>query len=80
MREAFPIVASLGRRLQRERTGWRDTKALIVLVAQSGSWAAAADLADALGVDASSQEAIFREVYGHSTHTVLTLGGQADGL
>ena len=60
---AFPIVAMLGDRLQRERTGWRDAKALIKLVA-ANDWNAAANLADALGVAPDAQEAIFHEVYG----------------
>ena len=66
---AFPIVAMLGDRLQRERTGWRDAKALVKLVA-ANDWNAAANLADALGIPASAsgsnrtQEAIYQEVYG----------------
>lgn len=61
MRDAFPIVCALGDRLAKERTGWRDTKALIVLVAQH-DWNAASCLADALGVHPDQQEAIYTEV------------------
>ncbi len=62
MRDAFPIVCMLGDRLARERTGWRDTKALIVLVAQAGDWNGASCLADALGVSPDAQEQIYLEV------------------
>lgn len=62
MRDAFPIVCALGDRLRRERTGWRDVKALIVLVAQEGDWNGAAALADALGVGIDAQEVIYQEV------------------
>lgn len=62
MRDAFPIVCAIGDRLARERTGWRDTKALIVLVAQQGDWNGASALAEALGVSPDAQEAIYREV------------------
>lgn len=65
MRDEFAVVATLGVRLDKERTGWRDTKALVLLVAQQGQehWSAAASLADALGVGPDTQEAIYREVY-----------------
>lgn len=62
MRDAFPIVALLGDRLARQRHGWRDIKALIVLVAEAGDWNGAAALADALGVHPDQQEAIYHEV------------------
>lgn len=62
VRDAFAVVAQLGERLAQEKNGWRDTKALIVLVAQAGEWGAAAQLADALGVGPDVQEAIYREV------------------
>ncbi|HEY1178475.1 MAG TPA: hypothetical protein VGF17_20150 [Phytomonospora sp.] len=62
MRDAFPVVCALGDRFRRERTGWRDTKALIVLVAEHGDWNGAAALADALGVGPDAQEAIYQEV------------------
>lgn len=65
---AFPIVCQLGDMLQaRERAGrhgWRDAKALVVLVAESGDWNGASCLADALGIGPERQEVIFREVYG----------------
>lgn len=68
MRDAFPIVARLGDRLQGEKHGWRDAKALIILVARSGppglAWPGAQDLCDALGVSDDFQERIYREVYG----------------
>lgn len=57
--DAVEIVGMLGARMAKERTGWRDVKALVVLVAASGPWQAAADLADALGVHPSDQEQIF---------------------
>lgn len=63
MRDAFPIVANLGQRLEQEPTGWRDAKALIVLVAQAGPWDAAAALADALGINPAAQEAVYREIH-----------------
>lgn len=41
----------LGRRLEHEATGWRDAKALLLLVADAaGDWTPAGQLADALGV------------------------------
>lgn len=63
MRDAFAVVAQLGQRLEKERTGWRDVKALILLVAQAGEWTSAAQLADALGVSPDEQEAIYQEAY-----------------
>lgn len=66
MRDAFPIVCKLGERLARERTGWRDVKALIVLVAQEGDWNGASALAECLGVHPDQQEAIFTEVFSKS--------------
>lgn len=65
MREGaeFAIVAMLGQRLQRERTGWRDAKALVLCVARNGPWEPAASLADALGVGPDAQEAIYHEAY-----------------
>lgn len=62
MRDAFPIVCAIGDRLGRERTGWRDVKALVYLVAYEGDWRGAAALAEALGVSPDAQEAIYREV------------------
>lgn len=73
MRDAFPIVCAIGDKLRAEdersmrsgrqtRPGWRDAKALIYLVAYEGDWRGAAALADALGVGADAQEAIYREV------------------
>lgn len=56
MRNAFAIVAKLGERLQ-----WRDQKALVLLVANSGPWEAAGQLADALGIGPDLQEAIYHE-------------------
>ena len=68
MRSPFAIVAMLGDRLRREATGWRDAKALILLVAQAGppeeAWPCAADLADALGINDDFQERLYREAYG----------------
>lgn len=66
MREGaeFAVVAMLGQRLQRERTGWRDAKALVLCVARNGPWNGAAALADALGIGPDAQEAIYREAYG----------------
>lgn len=61
MRDAFPVVCQLGDRLGKERTGWRDIKALILLVAQEGDWNGASALAEALGVAPPEQEAIWNE-------------------
>lgn len=60
-------MARLGRRFEQERTGWRDTKALVLVVAQEGEecWNGAAALADALGLDESTIEAIYKECYGN---------------
>lgn len=56
---AVEILGTLvGPRLQREKTGLRDTKALL-LVAGRESWDAAAALADALGVHPDDQEAVY---------------------
>lgn len=63
MRDPFPVVCKLGDRLQRERTGWRDAKALVLLVARAGDWNGASCLADALGIPPAEQEAIYREAY-----------------
>ncbi len=66
MRDAFAVVAQLGIRLQeaeREgRHGWRDAKALVVLVAEAGDWNGASALADALGISPDMQERIHHEV------------------
>lgn len=69
MRDAFPIVCAIGDKLRlaeaNGRHGWRDCKALIVLVAQAGDWNGASCMADALGVGPDAQQAIYEEVYGH---------------
>jgi len=61
VRDPFPIVCKLGDRLQGERTGWRDVKALVLLVARAGDWNGASALAEALGVSPDAQEQIYRE-------------------
>lgn len=63
MRDPFPVVCNLGDRLQRERTGWRDAKALVLLVARAGDWNGASCLADALGIPPPEQERLYREAY-----------------
>lgn len=68
MRDGAPlaIVGMLGSRLEKERTGWRDLKALVLFVAiSSDDWAPAADLADALGIAPDLQEAIYEEAQLH---------------
>lgn len=77
MRDAFPIVCKLGDRLAEERNGWRDTKALIVLVAEHGDWNGASALADALGVGPDQQEAIYQEVYGPTDRNTPTRARRA---
>lgn len=63
MRDAFPIVCMLGDRLAREKTWWRDVKALVVIVAQEGDWNGASALAECLGIAPPEQEKIFNEVF-----------------
>lgn len=62
MREPFPVVCLLGDRLRKERTGWRDMKALVLLVAQEGDWTGAAALAEALGLSPDQTESIYRDI------------------
>lgn len=48
MHDPLSVVSMLGARLRRERTGWRDAKALLLVVATAEH--PVADLAAALGV------------------------------
>lgn len=79
MRDPFPIVAMLGRRLEGERTGWRDMKGLVLMVAQAGppeeAWPIAADLAAALGLDEQQQENIYANAYGGERPATTTERG-----
>lgn len=66
MRDPLAIVGMLGSRLEKEKTGWRDMKALVLTVAiASDEWEPAADLADALGIAPDLQEAIYEEAQLH---------------
>jgi hypothetical protein len=65
MQDPLPIVMQFADRLRRERHGWRDTKALILLVARSGDWNGAAALCDAFGLDDRTIERLHREAYGY---------------
>ena len=67
MRDPFPVVAMLGDRLLRERTGQRDVKGLVLLVARAGDWNGASCLADALGVPPDVQEKWYVEAYQDPT-------------
>ncbi len=58
--DAIRIVGMLGRQLDKDdRYGWRDKKALVMVAASSGDWAAASALADALDLDEQQQESIY---------------------
>ena len=67
MRDPFPVVAKLGDRLGKERTGYRDMKAVVMVAALSGppweAWNAAAAIADGFGIDPDTQHAWFAEAY-----------------
>ena len=65
MQDPLPIVLQFADRIKKERNGWRDTKALILLVARTGDWNGAAALCDAFGLDDHRIEAIHREAYGY---------------
>jgi len=58
---AVDLVGLLGQRLQQEPTGWRDTKALLI-VAGRESWNAAAAIADAMGVHPDDQELVYHQL------------------
>lgn len=62
MRDPFAVVCMIGNRLQQAQHGWRDAKALVMVVALEGDWNGAAALASALGIGEERQEAIYREV------------------
>lgn len=66
MQDPLPIVLMLADRIKKSRTGWRDTKALILLVARTGDWNGAAALCDAFGLDDLAAERMYREAYGYS--------------
>lgn len=59
--DAVNITGALGTRLTKEKTGWRDLKALLV-VAGREDWNAAAALGDAMGVHPDDQERIFHDL------------------
>jgi hypothetical protein len=58
----------LGDRLSRERTGKRDVKGLVMLVAEAGDWNGASCLADALGVPPDVQEQWYAEAYSTTSN------------